>query len=216
MKKLINDCFKSNIKKLIYISTCSNYGVYKGNKKPTENSPLKPLSLYAKHKVEIEKFILKNKSNKSTKRIILRFATAFGVSPRMRFDLTINQFVKEFFLKKKINVYDSLTWRPYCHVLDFAMAMEKVIRTSKIKDKSVFNVGSNQNNLTKIDILNKINQFIPNINYSIQKKASPDKRDYNVNFNKIEKVLKFKTSFDCEYGIKEIINYIKKKIRLIN
>ena len=91
------------------------------------------------------------------------------------------------------------------------MAMEKVIRTIKIKDKSVFNVGSNQNNLTKIDILNKINKFIPNMNYSIQKKASSDKRGYNVNFNKIEKVLKFKTSFDCEYRIKEIISYIKKK-----
>ena len=96
-------------------------------------------------------------------------------------------------------------------MLDFAMAMEKVIRTIKIKDKSVFNVGSNQNNLTKIDILNKINKFIPNMNYSIQKKASSDKRGYNVNFNKIEKVLKFKTSFDCEYRIKEIISYIKKK-----
>ena len=112
------------------MSTCSNYGVVKNNEIVNEKSKLNPISLYAKSKVKFEKYLQKNKKSK-TKITILRFATAFGLSSRMRFDLTINEFVREIFLKNSLEVYESETWRPYCHVKDFALAIFKVIKTPK-------------------------------------------------------------------------------------
>ena len=75
------------------------------------------------------------------KTTILRFATAFGISERMRFDLTVNQFVREIYLKNKLEVYDTGTWRPYCHVKDFAGAIHKVISIDNNKKFDIFNVG---------------------------------------------------------------------------
>ena len=102
------------------MSTCSNYGLIKGDYLADEEHDLNPLSLYAKSKVNIEKYILSLYKKSSMRPTILRFATAFGLSPRMRFDLTVNQFTKELKLNKKLQVFDENTWRPYCHVKDFA------------------------------------------------------------------------------------------------
>ena len=88
---------------------------------------------------------------------IFRFATAFGLSDRMRYDLTINQFVLEMFVKKEIEIYDHKTWRPYCHLKDFARLLYKSFMVNnKIIDRQIFNVGSNENNFNKIQIANAI------------------------------------------------------------
>ena len=100
IKKIINQSFQKKIPRLIFVSTCSNYGLRDISSKAKENSVLKPLSLYAKSKVSLEKFILSKKQQSITVPTILRFATAFGLSRRMRFDLTINEFTKDIFLKK--------------------------------------------------------------------------------------------------------------------
>ena len=104
IKNFINNCSDKNIRKLIFVSTCSNYGIINNNQKADENFNLKPLSSYAKHKVEIEKYILSLKGKVSYSPTILRFATAFGLSPRMRFDLTVNHFTKELAEKKILNI----------------------------------------------------------------------------------------------------------------
>ena len=90
---------EKNDGKLIFVSTCSNYGLSETDDLLDENSALKPLSLYAKQKVEIENYILNLKSKIKISPTILRFSTAFGLSPRMRFDLTINQFTKSIYQK---------------------------------------------------------------------------------------------------------------------
>ena len=96
----------------------------------SENATLNPLSIYAKNKVMIEKYILQLKNVKFIP-TILRFSTAFGLSSeRMRFDLTINQFVKEAF-KNKLEIYDGDTYRPYCHVKDFAELLIKFLAPIK-------------------------------------------------------------------------------------
>ena len=110
---------------------------------------LRPISLYAKAKVEIEKFLKNNKKKLNYSFNILRFATAYGTSPRMRFDLTINQFVNEIYFDKEVGVYDPDTWRPYCHIKDFAGAIHKVILKSENIKYQVFNIGSNNNNYSK-------------------------------------------------------------------
>ena len=81
---------------------------------------------------------------------ILRFATAFGLSPRMRFDLTVNHFTKEIVNQKLLNIFDQNTWRPYCHVNDFARLIEIAINANIKKTHfQIFNAGSDENNFTK-------------------------------------------------------------------
>ena len=95
---------------------------------------------------------------------LLRFATAFGLSPRMRFDLTVNHFCYSMFKDNQIEVYQAYTCRPYCHMKDFSRLIIKVIKSDKNKiDKKVFNAGSNQNNFTKEGIVNLIHKKIPDV-----------------------------------------------------
>jgi nucleoside-diphosphate-sugar epimerase len=208
-KNLFKLCIKNKVKKFIFFSTCSNYGLSTGSMLLKEKSPLKPLSIYAKTKVDFEKFLLKDKNNIS--KIILRISTLFGVSPRMRYDLTINEFTKFLFLKKKLDVYDVTTWRPYIHLIDLANIVNFFIN-KKMKFKSqVYNAGINGANYTKQDICNEVIRQLPSrmkfISYI--KKPSADKRNYKVDFSKISK-LKIRKKFNLRRGIDEIIKDLKK------
>ena len=208
IKNVIKTCNKSKIKKLIFISTCSNYGITKGDKLLKENHTLKPISLYAKQKVKIEKFLLKNKFKFSI--VILRFATAFGISPRMRFDLTVNEFVKDAFFKKQLEIYEPNTYRPYCHIKDFCRIINLVLKKKSSKlEKEVFNCGSNNNNYSKIQIVNILRKKFKDLRIVINKDVK-DKRNYKVDFRKIRNVLKFKSKYNLNYGILEILNFLKK------
>ena len=216
-KNLIDTCLDSNLEKFIFVSTCSNYVISKKKESLDEKSPLKPLSLYAKAKVDAEKYIISKKNNTSVICTILRFATAFGVSPRMRFDLTINEFVKTLFLNKTLDVYDADTWRPYCHVKDFAKFIEIILNSdSKKVNFQIFNAGSSQNNFTKRMLVNEIFKIIPNGKINFLNKTSNDMRDYNVDFSKAFNTLKFKNNWNIEQGIKEIINELKNKKYFFN
>lgn len=197
-----------NFKKFIFISTCSNYGYVKGVKKIKEDNVLKPLSNYAKSKVKVENFLMRKRKNFYP--TILRFATAFGYSDRMRFDLTINQFVLEMMYKKYIDVYDYNTWRPYCHIKDFSRLMLKVINSeSKKTNYKIFNAGDSKNNFSKKKIAKEIQKYLPGkVKFTNQSK---DKRNYIVDFSKVKKKLNFNAKFSIEYGIKEIISNLKKQ-----
>ena len=213
-KNLISICAKKNIKKIIFVSTCSNYGVSDKRFKVDENSELKPLSLYAKDKVAIEKYILSLKGKTKNCFCILRFATAFGLSPRMRFDLTINEFVHTLFLGKKLKLYDIDTFRPYCHINDFARLIDVVLSSDKKKILfETFNAGSTRNNYSKLSIFKLIKRKIKNSKFEILKE-SKDRRDYNVSFEKVKKVLNFKTKYSINYGINQILNYLKKNKKI--
>jgi len=209
IKNLIKKFEGKNIKKVIFISTCSNYGIIDEKSSADENHILNPLSSYAKHKVEIENYIMGLKNQIDYSPTILRFATAFGLSPRMRFDLTVNHFTKEIVNKKLLNIFDQNTWRPYCHVNDFARLIEITINASKEKTHfQIFNAGSDENNFTKKSIIDEIIKIIPSKNFHYEKNDR-DKRNYKVNFNKVKKILNFKAKYNLQYGIKEISNAIK-------
>ena len=212
IKKLINTCLASNIERLIFVSTCSNYGISKNNTRLKENAPLRPISLYAKSKVKIEKFILSKKYKTRKICTILRFATAFGSSPRMRFDLTLNEFVKTMFNNKILEIYDKDTWRPYCHVKDFAKIIDKVFKAAKRKVFfEVFNAGSSKNNFTKLMIVQKIKKFFKNRKKIKFVDNSKDMRNYEVNFDKIRRKLNFISNWTLEKGIREIALKLKKQ-----
>lgn len=198
-----------HLEKFIFISTCSNYGLIKKDILAKETQKLKPLSLYSKQKVKIERELLLKK-NKGLNPVILRFATAFGLSRRMRFDLTVNQFVKDLFLKEKLVVYDPKTWRPYCHVKDFCRLITMVLNSkSKKIIGQIYNAGGNSNNFTKLGIINLIKKKIKNTNISY-KEHDVDPRNYKVDFSKVVKVFNFKPKYSVKYGIREILMALKK------
>lgn len=200
------------INKLIFVSTCSNYGSISENSLADENFPLKPLSLYSEAKVNAEKYIFNKCKFSPCTPTVLRFATAFGISKRMRFDLTINEFCRDLALGKELTVFDAETWRQYCHVQDFSNLLSIVLNAPKnIINYEVFNAGSEENNFSKRAIVNEIKKFIPNINVKYLDKGS-DPRNYKVDFKKVRNLLGFKAKYSVKMGIEEIINAVKQNL----
>lgn len=207
---VVEICKEKNIQRLIFTSTCSNYGITDKNVIAKEDNELKPLSLYASAKVYIENSLMSLKKNSSLKPTILRFATAFGLSPRMRFDLTVNEFTKEMALGNELVIYDAHTWRPYCHTEDFAYLICEVIEADIVKVAfEIFNVGDNENNFTKQMIVDEILKFYPNGKVKYLEKGV-DERNYIVDFSKVNSVLDFKPKYTIKKGIEELIEEINK------
>ena len=150
VQALLDGLEGKNLERVIFVSTCSNYGLIPESVEATEDYELKPLSLYAKHKVEIERRLLGLKDKVDYSATVLRFATAFGLSPRMRFDLTVSEFTRELYLGRELLVFDAYTWRPYCHVKDLSAAIRRVLEAKQDRVHfEVFNVGGESNNFTK-------------------------------------------------------------------
>lgn len=211
MKRFIAHLSQYHLNKVIFISTCSNYGLMINNALADEQTELKPLSLYAQAKVEIEKFILSQRNIVNYCATILRFATAFGLSSRMRFDLSVNEFTRELYLGNELVVYDQKTWRPYCHVLDFALALKMVLEAPKESVFfEIFNAGSEKNNYTKQMIIDTVLRYIPTGKVYYQQFGS-DPRNYRVNFQKIKNILGFEAQFSVQDGITEILTALQNK-----
>ncbi|OAF10677.1 hypothetical protein AYJ54_10430 [Bradyrhizobium centrolobii] len=207
---LIDTLRNHPVDRLIFVSTCSNYGLVEEDTAVDENYPLAPLSLYAKHKVEMEQKILSLKGKVGFHPTVLRFATAFGLSSRMRFDLTVNEFVRELHLGNELLVFDPKTWRPYCHVSDFSRAVEQVLGapTDKVAFE-VFNVGCEENNFTKLMVVEEILKHIPRSKVTYQERGA-DPRNYRVNFEKIRRVLNFTPEVSVPQGVNEILAALRQ------
>jgi len=205
VKKCIDYFNGKGIAKLIFISTCSNYGLIKNDELADENFELTPLSLYAKAKVSNEKYLISKKNKVDYTGVVLRFSTAFGLSPRMRFDLSISEFVKEMYDGKELEVYDEHTWRPYCHVRDFARLLDIVISSEKEKvNFEVFNAGGDINNSTKKMLIDEIISHLPNAKVTYSANGN-DPRNYKVSFKKVKETLGFEPEYSVKYGVKELI-----------
>lgn len=210
--KCINFLNGKGLDRVVFISTCSNYGLIKSDELADEEYPLSPLSLYAKSKVAAEKYLLTNKEKVDYTPTILRFATAFGLAPRMRFDLTVNEFTRELALGRDLLVFDAHTWRPYCHVRDFGRLIQRVIEAPRAKIAfEVFNAGGDVNNFTKQGIIDTILKILPDVKVRYQEHGS-DPRNYRVNFGKVRKVLGFEPEYTVQFGVRELLNAIREHI----
>jgi len=197
------------LNKLVFISTCSNYGLIGENELATEEFELKPLSSYASAKVTNEKYLLSKKNKVDYSGVILRFSTAFGLSPRMRFDLSVSEFVRDMFFQKELIVYDENTWRPYCHVRDFARLLEIVLNSDDEKVYfEVFNAGGEINNYTKKMLIDEIQKYLPNSKVKYSQNGS-DPRNYRVSFKKVKNILDFSPEYSVKRGIKELIDSLE-------
>jgi len=208
---LLDACEDSHhVEHFVFASTCSNYGKMERAGYVNEDSPLRPVSWYAELKVKFEQYVLSKGVKNGLCPCVLRFSTAYGLSPRMRFDLTVNEFVRELTLGQELEVFGEQFWRPYCHVDDLAGACVLVLESDADKvNHEVFGVGDTRENYQKKMIVEEILKLVPggNIKYVYRKE---DPRDYRVDFGKIKNVLGFKISKLIPDGIKEIDSVLRE------
>lgn len=192
---------------VIIPNTNSGYGIGQKGIYCTEESPLRPISLYGKTKVQAEKIVLERGNGVS-----LRLATVFGVSPRMRLDLLVNDFTYRAVKDKYIVVFEGHFKRNFIHIRDVTRAFIHVIENFGKMKNNVYNVGLSDANLSKLELCAEIKKQIPNFIYlesAIGK--DPDKRDYVVSNEKIEKS-GFLPKYSLQDGIKELV----KSFQIIN
>ena len=209
--KLLADIAKKNkVKKFIFASTCSNYGISDQNKFATETSELNPVSLYAESKIDCEN-LLDKYAGEDFNVIALRFGTAYGVSYRTRFDLTVNSFAYEAYKTNKISVFAYDTWRPYIHVDDICNIIIEMVKKQDFNEYSnTFNAGFTHENFTKKEVVEKLKTILPKLNVEYIT-LSNDKRNYKVDFSKMSKFLNIKNNFDVSKGFKEVLSALKNK-----
>lgn len=197
---------KANVKHFIFMSSSSNYGVSKANELADENSPLYPLTLYAETKVKAEDDLLPLASSGFAITII-RLAMLFGLSPQMRFNVLINEIVRDAVFGKDIILYKENAWRPYTHTQDAVDAIIAILMSkSDLVAGEVFNVGSQ--NSRKKDLLIPLKKYVKNFTV-VYKGGEADTRDYQVSFEKITKVLHVIPSYTIEDGMREIVYALK-------
>ena len=197
---------EESISNFIFASTCSNYGKMENSEDlVNENSQLSPVSLYAETKVAVEEYLLSQDVGSSCATTVLRFSTVYGLSPRLRFDLTVNEFTKELALGRELEIFGEQFWRPYCHVIDLSRSVLHVLAADREKIASnVFNVGSTKENYTKRMLADRICELIPDAKVKyVQKNEDP--RDYRVSFDKIASELGFQTTKTVQDGIEQIL-----------
>jgi nucleoside-diphosphate-sugar epimerase len=210
---LIEESQLAGVTRFIFASTCSNYGkMNEADKYVDEKSELRPVSLYAETKVAVEKALLQSGGNGKWCPTPLRFATIFGVSPRMRFDLTVNEFTMEMLTRKHLRVFGEQFWRPYIHVRDAARAIQLVLGSPIAKvSGDVFNVGATDQNLQKQQLVQMIRPYAPDAVVEFVHKTE-DPRDYRVSFTRITEQLGFKINRTVAEGIEEVAHLVRSNI----
>ncbi|MBT0158536.1 NAD(P)-dependent oxidoreductase [Candidatus Bathyarchaeota archaeon A05DMB-2] len=198
---------KYRVSKYVLASSCSVYGFQDGIL--TEESSLNPLTTYAKASANAEREVLPL-ADKSFSVTVLRQATVYGFSYRMRFDLAINGMVLGFFKNGQIPIMrDGKQWRPFVHVKDTSNAFIKVLEADPdLVNNQVFNVGSNDQNVQIFDLAQAVAESI-NLPFKYEWYGSPDTRSYRVSFGKIRDRLRYKTSYTPRDGAKEVFEALK-------
>ncbi|MFN8394312.1 MAG: NAD(P)-dependent oxidoreductase [Bacteroidia bacterium] len=203
-RALFEEAVAAGVERFVFASTCSNYGEMEGDALLDEDSPLRPQSHYARLKVGFEEYLLARMGQCPATISILRFATAYGLSPRMRFDLTVNHFTRDMVLGRELLVFGEHQWRPYCHVEDLAGAASLCLQQDAGVVEGVFNIGDSSENYTKAMIVEEIEHQVPGRLVSYGPQADVDRRNYRVGFEKSTQKLRFVATKLVPDGIQEI------------
>jgi nucleoside-diphosphate-sugar epimerase len=198
------------IGRLVFSSSYSNYGMASDGQPVTEASPLNPQSLYAETKIAAEEYLL-GEASSPTVPVILRLATLYGISPRTRFDLIVNQFVLDAYTKRRLLIYQRGYSRSFVHVRDVVrgiiMALEAPVE--KVQGE-VFNLGAEDGNHTKDQIVSLVLKRLPETEVEYKDLTfGGDMRDITVSFAKIRRELGFETALDVDDGIRNLLFALK-------
>jgi len=194
----------------VFASTYSNYGMSKDGKPVTEESSLNPQSLYAETKIAAEEYLLKQK-DAPTAPLSFRFATLYGISPRTRFDLIVNQFVLDAFTKRELIIYQRGYSRSFVHVFDTVRGIILGLEAPEEKIRGqVFNLGTPDGNYTKDEIVGLVLKRMPETVVEYKDLTfGGDMRDITVSFQKIRRELGFETTLNVDDGVREVLHVLK-------
>lgn len=196
------------VRKLIYASTCSVYGM--GQEILDESAFLQPVSHYARTKIAAEQGISALHSDDFSP-TVLRLSTLHGLSHRMRFDLVVNLFSMRAVKKGSIEIHGGEQWRPFLHTQDAADVFVRVIEApSERVSGEIFNVGNADQNMQICTLGDIIRQVVPNVKVDIRKSAE-DQRNYKVSFDKLKSVLDFEPRYDIRRSISEMVRFVQEK-----
>ncbi len=197
----------ANVRRFVFASTCSVYGAAE-DYILNEGSVVNPVSLYAETNLRSEHVILRGFEGTTTVPTIVRFATIYGVSARMRFDLVVNIMAAKAHYEKKVRVFGGDQWRPNVHVQDAARGLIACMEAPEDRARGeVFNIGSNDQNYRIREIGEIVARTLPGTEIEIIK-DSPDKRSYHVSFDKARYVLGFEVHHTVGQGVLEIADLL--------
>jgi nucleoside-diphosphate-sugar epimerase len=196
-----------NIARFLYISTYSNYGLSPDGEPVTEDAPLTPQSLYAETKVASERYLL-TQVEAYCAPLIFRPATLYGLSPRPRFDLIVNQFVLDAYLKRELMIYQRGYSRSFLHIHDAVRGILLGLEAPEGKIRGqVYNVGTEKGNLTKDEVVTLILKRLPETRVIYKDLTfGGDMRDITVSFKKIQQELGFEAELTVDDGIREVLH----------
>ena len=199
-----------DIDRFIYLSSYGNYRLDPSGKPATENAPLNPQSLYAETKVASERFLLEQ-ADYSCVPLVLRSASIYGLSPRPRFDLVVNQFVLDAYRKRELMIYQRGYMRSFIHIKDVITAILLGLDASLPRNKGViYNLGSDDGNLTKDELVESILKRLPETNVIYKDLTfGGDMRDLAVSYKKIMDDFGFRAKFTVDDGIREVLNALQ-------
>jgi nucleoside-diphosphate-sugar epimerase len=200
--------------RFIFASTYSNYGLAAGGEAVTEDSPLNPQSLYAETKIEAEQFLLERAPDATCAPLIYRFATLFGISPRTRFDLIVNQFVLEALTRRELIIYQRGYARSFVHVKDIVRALQMGLEAPDEKVRGeIYNVGHESGNYSKDEIVALVQKHVPRTQVTYKDLTfGGDMRDIRVAFGKIQRGLGFEPQVSVEEGVLEVRDAVEQGV----
>jgi nucleoside-diphosphate-sugar epimerase len=207
---LVDDAGELGVERFVFASTCSNYGRMADPTVPIdEEGTLAPVSLYAEQKVAVEKMLL-GRANRGPATTCLRFATFYGGAPRMRFDLTVNEFTRDLWAERELEVFGERFWRPYVHVRDAGRAIRTALEAPRDEVAGeVFNVGHSDENYRKLDLVDVITGKLGRGNVRFVHRDE-DPRDYKVSFEKVRGKLGFEPLMRVPHGVDEVIEGLER------
>lgn len=200
------------VERLIFASTYSNYGAADDGV-VSEESPLNPQSLYAETKIAGEEYLLSEAASGCAP-LIYRFATLYGISPRTRFDLIVNQFVLEAYTKRELLIYQRGYRRSFVHVRDVVRGIILGIEAPDEKVRGqIFNLGSNAGNYSKDEVVALILKRLPETRVLYKDLTfGGDMRDISVSFEKVERELGFNAELTVDDGIREVLDALQLEL----
>lgn len=212
-KTVFGQAVDLGVDRFVFASTYSNYGLSPEGKPVTEESPLNPQSIYAETKIASEEFLLSQKEAPCAP-LLFRFATLYGISPRTRFDLIVNQFVLEAFTRRQLIIYQRGYSRSFVHIRDVVRGVMIGLEAERSRVcGEIFNLGTDDGNYSKDDIVRLILKRMPETVVEYKDLTfGGDMRDITVSFAKIKQVLGFDTTLDVDDGIRELLFALKSGI----
>jgi nucleoside-diphosphate-sugar epimerase len=203
--KLAQLAKEAGVQRYIFSSSCSNYGAA-GDNWINENSALNPVTPYGQSKVMVERDVMPL-ADASFSPTFLRNATAFGVSPRLRFDLVLNNLVAWAFTTGRVFIKsDGTPWRPIVHIEDISRAFLAVLEAPRDQiHNEIYNIGRTEDNYQVRELADIVHDTVPGCVIEYDPDGGPDKRCYRVNFDRVTKLLpSFKPVWDARKGAQEL------------